>query len=40
MARKNKEKFAKTRDVKNNYKSKKYNSLGERNARLYDRIQS
>ena len=33
-----KEKFEKTRHVKNNDKSKKYVLRGQRNARYYDRI--
>ena len=35
-----KENFEKTRQVKNNDKSKKYNLRGQRNARYYERILS
>ena len=35
-----KESFEKTRQVKNNDKSKKYNLRGQRNARYHDRILS
>ena len=40
MVVKIKEKFEKTRHVKNNEKSKKYILRGERNVRYYDRILS
>ena len=40
MAVKEEEKFEKTRNFKNNNKSKKYNLRGERNVRYYDRILS
>ena len=40
MVVKVKEKFQKTRQIKNNDKSKKYILRGERNARYYDRILS
>ena len=38
MNRKIKEKYEKTRNVKNNDKSKKYILKGQRNANYYDRI--
>ena len=37
---KSKESFEKTRQVKNNDKSKKYNLRGQRNVRYYDRVLS
>ena len=40
MVVKSKEYFEKTRNVKNNDKSKKYVLRGERNVRYYDRILS
>ena len=40
MVVKEKEKFEKTRHVKNNDKSKKYILRGQRNTRDYDRILS
>ena len=40
MVIKAKEKFQKTRHVKNNDKSKKYTLRGERNVRYHDRILS
>ena len=38
MVVKVKEKYEKTRNIKNNDKSKKYILRGERNARYYDKI--
>ena len=40
MVIKVKEKFEKTRHVKNNHKSKKYILRGDRNARYHDKIVS
>ena len=40
MVVKVKEKFEKTRDIKNNDKSKKYILRGHRNARYHDRVLS
>ena len=40
MVIKSKESFEKTRQIKNNDKSKKYNLRGQRNARCYERILS
>ena len=40
MVVKVKEKFEKTRHIKNNDKSKKYISRGERNVRYHDRVLS
>ena len=40
MVVKVKESFERTRHVKNNDKSKKYNSRGQRNTRYHDRILS
>ena len=40
MVVKRKEKYEKTRNIKNNNKSKKYNLRGQRNARYHDKILS
>ena len=40
MVLKNKECFQKTRHIKNNDKSQKYNLRGERNIRFYEKILS